>query len=280
VTRPRRFSSTPVGRAVAVAATTRALYQCARAVAGSRPGVVRGNYRGRSVDVLGGPALGVVVVAGALTDGGLPVRLRAAAAIAAAAGASAGALDDAVGTAAARGFRGHLGALRSGELTTGAVKIAVIGAGGAASGLLAVRGGLARRAAAGAVVALSANLVNLLDLRPGRALKAAMLVGVPLATSKSIAARRIGGLAVGASAGLLPVDLGERTMLGDAGANCLGALLGAAAMADASRRRIAVALAGLTALTVASEYVSFSSVIEKNSVLRAIDRVGRSEAGG
>lgn len=281
MTAPRRFSSTAVGRAVAVAATTRALYQCARAVAGSRPGVVRGNYRGRSVDVLGGPALGVVVVAGALTDGGLPVRLRAAAAIAAAAGASAGALDDAVGTAAARGFRGHLGALRSGELTTGAVKIAVIGAGGAVSGLLAVRGGLVRRAAAGAVVALSANLVNLLDLRPGRALKAAMLVGVPLATSsKSIAARRIGGLAVGASAGLLPVDLGERTMLGDAGANCLGALLGAAAMADASRRRIAVALAGLTALTVASEYVSFSSVIEKNSVLRAIDRVGRSEAGG
>ena len=38
-----------------------------------------------------------------------------------------------------------------------------------------------------------------------------------------------------------------------------------------------VALAGLAGLTLASEFVSFSSVIEKNSFLRAIDRAGRSE---
>lgn len=280
MTRPRRFSSSAIGRAVAVAATTRALYEAARPVVGARPHVARDNYHGRRVDLLGGPALGLAVVGGAVTDAGLPGRLRAAAVIAATTGAIAGALDDAVGTAEARGFRGHLGALRSGKVTTGAVKIAVIGAGGAAAGLLAVRGGFARRAAAGAVVALSANLVNLLDLRPGRALKAALLAGAPLATSsESIGARRIGALAIGASAGLLPADLGERTMLGDAGANCLGALLGTAVIADASRRRIAVALAVLAAVTAASEFVSFSSVIEKNPVLRAIDRAGRSEAG-
>jgi hypothetical protein len=130
--------------------------------------------------------------------------------------------------------------------------------------------------AAGAVVALSANLANLLDLRPGRALKAAMLAGLPLAASSdSIAARRIATLAIGASSGVLIPDLRERTMLGDAGANCLGALLGVAAVTDASARRIALTLGSLTALTAASEVVSFSSVIEKNAVLRAIDRAGR-----
>jgi UDP-N-acetylmuramyl pentapeptide phosphotransferase/UDP-N-acetylglucosamine-1-phosphate transferase len=237
---------------------------------------MRANYRGRQVDLLGGPALGVTVIGGALLDDGLPGRVRAAAALAAATGAAAGALDDAFGSAAARGFRGHLSAMRSGRLTTGTVKIAAIGASGMSAGLLAARGPLARRLAAGAVVALSANLANLLDLRPGRALKAAMLAGLPLAASSdSIAARRIATLAIGASSGVLIPDLRERTMLGDAGANCLGALLGVAAVTDASARRIALTLGSLTALTAASEVVSFSSVIEKNAVLRAIDRAGR-----
>lgn len=279
MTKPRRSASRAVGRVVVVAAATRALYEGARQLVGTRPSVFRSNYRGRPVDLLGGPALGVAVVGAVLATGELPGRVRAGAAIATLAGAVAGGLDDAVGTSDARGFRGHLGALRSGEITTGVVKIGVIGAGAAAAGLLAAGGGPVRRAAAAGVVALSANLENLLDLRPGRALKAAMLVGVPLAaSSESIGARQIGAVAVGAAAGLLPADLRERTMLGDAGANCLGALLGAAAIADASGRRIAIALVGLAGLTAASEFVSFSSVIEKNTVLRAIDRVGRIEA--
>ncbi len=278
MTKRSRCRPRAVRRVVAVAATTRVLYEGTRQLVGARQSVVRTNYRGKSVDLLGGPAIGVAVVGGVLAAGEAPVRVRAAATIAAVAGAVAGGLDDAVGSSDVRGFRGHLGALRSRQVTTGAVKIGVIGAGAAAAGLLAARGGLIRRAAAGGVVALSANLANLLDLRPGRALKSAMLVGVPLAaSSNSIAARQISAVSVGASAGLLPVDLRERTMLGDAGANCIGALLGTAAIVDASGRRIALALAGLAGLTVVSEFVSFSSVIENNAVLRAIDRAGRSE---
>jgi hypothetical protein len=103
-----------------------------------------------------------------------------------------------------------------------------------------------------------------------------MLASVPLAvSSESIAARRIATLAVGASAGVLVPDLRERTMLGDAGANCIGALLGVGAVTDASSRRIALTLAALAGLTAASEVVSFSSVIERNAVLRALDRAGR-----
>ncbi|HEX7104398.1 MAG TPA: hypothetical protein VF218_00385, partial [Acidothermaceae bacterium] len=216
----------------------------------------------------------------ALLDRALPTRVRAAAAIAAGASAVAGGLDDALGSSAARGFRGHLAALRAGEVTTGAAKIAVIGAAGAVAGCLVARDGVGRRLAGGAVVALSANLANLLDLRPGRALKSALAVGLPLAaSSESIAARRIAALSLGAAAGLLPVDLRERTMLGDAGANCLGAVLGVAAITDAPGRRVGLVLAGLAGLTAASEFVSFSSVIEKSAVLRAVDRFGRCERG-
>jgi UDP-N-acetylmuramyl pentapeptide phosphotransferase/UDP-N-acetylglucosamine-1-phosphate transferase len=265
-------------RLLAAAAATRALYEGGRALAGGRARLVRVNYRGRRVDLLGGPAVGVAAVGGALLDASLPTRVRTAAAVAAGAAALAGAIDDAVGSPGARGFRGHLVALRSGEVTTGAVKIAAIGTGGLVAGLLAVRGPLVRRLAAGAVVALSANLANLLDLRPGRTLKAAAIAGVPLAaSSESTAARRVATLALGASAGLLGPDLRERTMLGDAGANCLGALLGVAAVTDASGRRIALTLGALVALTATSEVVSFSSVIEKNTVLRAIDQAGRRE---
>jgi len=266
-------------RLLAAASAARALYECGRILAAGRPQLTRTNYRGRQVDLLGGPAVGVTVVGGALLGTGLPGRVRAAAAVAAATAAAAGALDDALGSAAARGFRGHLSALRSGQLTTGAVKVLAIGAGGTTAGLLASRGPLARRLTAGAVVALSANLANLLDLRPGRVLKAAMLAGLPLAvSSESMAARRIATLALGTSAGLLGPDLRERTMLGDTGANCLGALLGVAAVTDASGRRIALTLGALAALTAASEVVSFSSVIDKNAVLRAIDRAGRCDA--
>jgi hypothetical protein len=122
------------------------------------------------------------------------------------------------------------------------------------------------------VIAGTANLVNLLDLRPGRALKAGALIGAPLALG------RRGGVAagtLGAGAALLPADLGEEIMLGDAGANALGALLGVALAARTGPVGRALALTVLAGLTAASEKVSFTKVIQDTPWLRELDEFGR-----
>jgi hypothetical protein len=125
------------------------------------------------------------------------------------------------------------------------------------------------------VVAGTANLVNLLDLRPGRALKAGLLLGAPLAADGA------GGLAVGpagAAAALLTADLGERVMLGDCGANALGALLGVALAARTGPVGRAGILTTVAALTAASEKVSFTEVIQRTPGLRELDALGRRSA--
>ena len=123
------------------------------------------------------------------------------------------------------------------------------------------------------VIAGMANLVNLLDLRPGRALKAGLIVAVPLAATD------VGGAVagpVGAAAAMLPDDLSERVMLGDSGANALGAVLGVALAARTGILGRATLLAALGALTAASEKISFTKVIESTPGLREFDQLGRS----
>ncbi|GAA1380346.1 hypothetical protein GCM10009661_54970 [Catellatospora chokoriensis] len=242
----------------------------------------RTNFRGRTLTLAGGPALAVSASVTSALGAGDP-RTAAAALAAGLSSGTVGLYDDIVGARpdqkADKGFRGHLRALREGRVTSGLVKIAGVGAGALVAAALLPnrrkRGGFGRAAevALGAgVIAGSANLFNLLDLRPGRALKAGVLVGVPLTATRS------GGLAagpVGASVGLLPADLGEEIMLGDSGANALGALLGVSATARTGLFGRAAMLAGIAALTAASEKVSFTKVIERTPVLREIDAWGR-----
>jgi hypothetical protein len=122
------------------------------------------------------------------------------------------------------------------------------------------------------VIAGAANLINLLDLRPGRALKVGLITSAPLLGGGA------GGLLagpIGASAVLLPADLDEEVMLGDTGANSLGALIGLSVVARTGPAGRAAVLAGLAALTVASEKVSFTKVIESTPGLREFDGLGR-----
>jgi hypothetical protein len=200
------------------------------------------------------------------------------------AGAAAfGAYDDLAGSGDRRGFRGHLGALRQGEVTTGAVKLGGIGVTGVVSAALAGGSPVDVILNAG-LVAGGANLLNLFDLRPGRAIKVAAASGALLGTAgqDSVAAPRLeAALAavppLAAALALLPEDLGERAMLGDAGANALGAMLGASAAGLSRTGRIAL-LAAIVGMTAASEKVSFTKVIARTPALNWLDMLGRRPA--
>jgi UDP-GlcNAc:undecaprenyl-phosphate/decaprenyl-phosphate GlcNAc-1-phosphate transferase len=195
-------------------------------------------------------------------------------ALAAAGAAAFGGYDDLAGSGDRRGFRGHLGALRHGEVTTGAVKLGGIGVTGVASAALA-GGSPADVIINAGLVAGGANLLNLFDLRPGRAIKVAVASGTLIAAGGSLSGRRASVAApLAAGLSLLPEDLTERAMLGDCGANALGAMLGTAAVTLPRPARIAL-LAGITGLTLASEKVSFTKVIERTPALRWLDMLGR-----
>jgi UDP-N-acetylmuramyl pentapeptide phosphotransferase/UDP-N-acetylglucosamine-1-phosphate transferase len=244
-------------------------------------GLSRTNFHGRTVTLAGGPALAAGATIGAAL-GAPSVRTAVAALTAGAVSGAVGFYDDIVGNRpeqkAAKGFAGHLGALREGRVTSGLVKIAGVGAAGlAASALIGSRhsGGFRRSAdvlLGAGVIAGTANLINLLDLRPGRAIKAGLAVGAPLTLGRG------GGVAagtLGAGAALLPADLGEEIMLGDAGANALGALLGVALTARTGTAGRLFALTVLASLTAASEKVSFTKVIQDTPWLRRLDELGR-----
>lgn len=233
----------------------------------------RRNHRGEAVSLLAGPALAGAVTATAYA--GASPRLRAAVVLATAASGAVGVYDDLAGStshqAADKGFRGHLSALRHGRVSAGMVKLAVVGLSGLAAGRHVGQDPL-DRIVAGGVVAGTANLLNLLDLRPGRAIKVAGLAGLPLLGGPD-GALLAGPL--GAAGALLRHDLAERVMLGDGGANCLGAALGLrlARSGDPGWRRGILAV--LVALTAASETVSFTRVIAATPGLRELDAFGR-----
>jgi UDP-N-acetylmuramyl pentapeptide phosphotransferase/UDP-N-acetylglucosamine-1-phosphate transferase len=281
MTKARRAAASAATAVIAAAAARAAYTALTRNPPGGATQWSRTNHRGEPVTLLEGPAVAAAGAAAALLAPTLPVRTRAAL-VAAAAGAGAfGGYDDIAGSGAKRGFKGHLGALAHGEITTGSVKLGGIGATGLAAALCT--GGPAADVAINtALVAGSANLLNLFDLRPGRAIKVTLAAGLPIGLSQLARRDRVTAATVaaplGAAVALLPEDLGERAMLGDAGANALGAMLGAAAAGSLSRRSRLALLAGVTGLTAASEVVSFTKVIQRTPPLHWLDMLGRRPA--
>lgn len=239
----------------------------------------RPSFSGSPVNLSEGLVAAVGSLAGAACVGG-PAATGATIAIGA--GALAGYVDDQCEDrfpAKAKGLKGHLGALSQGKLTSGALKIGLIGVGSACGVAFLKRKG--SRAAQmevwieqTALVAGTANLVNLLDLRPGRALKACSILALPLVCHQG-ATSALAASILTTSAVCAPQDLNRKGMLGDLGANAIGASLGMA-LADLNSAKARRALLGaVVGLTLASERVSFSTVIEGNRVLKAIDDFGR-----
>ncbi|HHW15753.1 MAG TPA: hypothetical protein GXX28_12615 [Firmicutes bacterium] len=265
-------------------------------------GAVRPNYAGRAVPVGGGLVFVLATLAAhtvqwllaeAVPGCAYSGRLWLAGAPALLGFAFLGILDDLLGSRETGGFAGHFRLLlREGRLTSGALK--ALG-----GGVVAVwpawvaawtEGTLARRplgfvlAAAWLnwlVISLTANAVNLLDLRPGRALKGFLLVG-------------LAAVALGQPGGLVPVwlaplagaalvfglhDLRGEIMMGDTGSNVLGALVGVGVAWSWSLGARAAWLLFLVAFHFYTERASLSAAIERVSVLRWLDRLGRSTEG-
>ncbi len=149
-----------------------------------------------------------------------------------------------------RGLRAHLSARR----TTGVLKLVVI----PAVGLLATR-----KLSGAILVALAANLWNQLDTKPGRALKAYLLVAGPLRSPLLPAAV------------LLPCDCREMAMLGDAGSNVLGGLLGLRSVGRLTGRGRWIAIGALASLNLLGDVCSLGELIERTPVLRELDAIGR-----
>jgi hypothetical protein len=149
-----------------------------------------------------------------------------------------------------RGFRAHLGRRR----TTGVLKLVGI----PLVGLLATR-----KLSGALLVGLAANFLNQLDTRPGRALKA-YLLAAPLAAAPT-----------GPAVILAPYDLGEMAMLGDSGANALGAMLGLSSVSKLTGRGRWAAIGALAGLTVLGEMRSLGELIERTPLLRKLDALGR-----
>jgi UDP-GlcNAc:undecaprenyl-phosphate/decaprenyl-phosphate GlcNAc-1-phosphate transferase len=252
----------------------------------------RTNHRGEPVTLLEGPAASLAAVTSALAaaepgEG----QGRLAIAVAGLGAGAVGCYDDLAGTGGRRGFRGHLGALAKGEVTTGAVKILGVGAAGLTAAFLldrrgsgggqgvkrvdsTVAGRIADVAINAGLIAGAANLVNLFDLRPGRAIKVSLLACAALAATGAKGRANVAAPA-GAALALLPEDLGERAMLGDSGANAIGAMLGVAAASSLPRPARLGVLAGIVGLTAASEKVSFTKVIARTPALNWLDMLGR-----
>lgn len=288
----------------------------------------RTNFHGATVSLRGGVAMAGAAVASAAVASALSDQPRAAlgGAVAALGGAVAGYIDDVDqgahdGGKVAKGLKGHLGALAHGQVTTGVIKIAGIGASALAASALvgskatSVGGKVADLALNTVLIAGTANLANLLDLRPGRALKATVLVATPLSYFSCAAAKTpasgasvtsaTASVASGASgaasatpaapasaspasaqrllaSGLnaaaitaLVEDLQETTMLGDTGANAAGALLGTSLAANDSWKLRLGTTLGVVGLILASEKVSFSKVIAANPALNWLDQLWR-----
>lgn len=255
----------------------------ALAVVGMRrpqPDLVRLNYAGRPVPAV----LGLAMVLGALLGrqvaflgAGDAYRWRAwdvATLIAAFALLGVGLIDDR-SSGGPRGIGGHLAALLSGRPTTGVLKLAT---GVAAGVVIATLGGdgVVRVAFGAVLIAASVGVVNALDVVPGRALKwgivAVAAVMTPLWEGTY---GLLGAATLGAALAVLPADLGERGMLGDAGSNPLGLIVGVGLYLALPTPGVVAAASVAVALQGAAETVSITRLIEATPPLAWLDRLGR-----
>jgi len=232
--------------------------------------MIRPNYRGLQIPTSFGLVFVIVWLFGSLF---LPDTVGLAAMPLVLVWAVLGLLDDHF-SSQTRGFRGHLSALARGKFTTGAAKLIFGGGVSLLAAWLAVRGGIFQTLLDGLIIALCTNALNLLDLRPGRALKGFLLLGILASVLEPGVVIVLVPLF---AAGIVyaPIDLGERAMMGDVGSNILGAMAGLALVFSLGLGVKFILLALLLLVHLYAEVGSITGSVERNRLLRWLDGVGR-----
>lgn len=198
----------------------------------------------------------------------------------------AGFLDDCLGDRLVSGLKGHWSALlRKGELTTGVVKAAVglmVGLGGALVEPAGFNGNLDRFLLHLLVIVLNINLLNLLDLRPGRAGKFFLVASLLLVVGAGLPLAQPGMflhlLLIASVLAYLGADLQGRVMMGDSGSNILGVGLGLASAWLLPDNVLLLQALGLVIVHIFAEKYSISRLVEKVTFLRFLDGLGRSKS--
>lgn len=243
---------------------------------------LRANYRDRKISSLGGlyfivPFLLVIIVEVLYANINDKRAIYLSPVLIVVLGfAFLGLLDDLIGDKSSQGFKGHIKSLLKGRLTTGGLKLI----GGPIISFLALfpyvhSSGYEIVILGTIAISLSANLINLFDLAPGRALKVstvAMIVSAIIADEYFLHFGILGILVV-----LLFIDLKELMMLGDVGSNALGAIVGLSLISNTSTTSLYIFTGILLFLNLLSEFISFSKIINSFLPLRLLDMLGQTK---
>jgi UDP-GlcNAc:undecaprenyl-phosphate GlcNAc-1-phosphate transferase len=186
----------------------------------------------------------------------------------------AGALDDLIGNRNVSGLKGHFKSLFKGELTTGGFKALFGGFVGLVVSVC-ISSSIVDIIVNTLIIALSTNLMNLFDLRPGRAIKAYLLIMIPIYITLTGYTKVFPLLILPNVLAYFNTDLKARGMMGDTGSNVLGISIGVLmALGYGIKVRLAW-LVFLILMHLITEKFSLTKIIEKNRVLKFIDNLGR-----
>ncbi|EKX95618.1 MAG: glycosyl transferase [Peptostreptococcus sp.] len=242
-------------------------------------GLIRKNYRGEMIPV----GMGIAFIPALMVNSAIltyfniehdRLLLIFVLLFAVMAMAFAGIMDDAIGNRDVTGLKGHFLSMFKGRLTTGGFKavlggfIGIVVSAAVADNILGVVVGTL-------VVALATNFMNLLDLRPGRAIKVYLIISILVLIFAGDFNRQLYMLLLPGVVSYFIFDLKALSMMGDAGSNVLGVFIGVMIVISFSIQVQLVCLVGLIAIHVLTEKYSLTKLIEQNSVLNFIDKLGR-----
>lgn len=186
----------------------------------------------------------------------------------------AGIIDDSIGNRDVTGLKGHFKSLLKGKLTTGGFKALL----GGLVGLLitvSISKSISYILVGTLVIALSTNFMNLLDLRPGRAIKVYILISIIIFIFSSVFEKEVMMLILPAVVAYFYYDLKAMAMMGDAGSNVLGISIGVFIVTSFDLKVQIFYLAILVAIHIIGEKFSITKLIENNHILNYIDKLGR-----